>query len=392
MGSLSGGGEGSGCDLLLLMFSLTADENVVALDGFDVSGLTVDLNVFYAEWPVPRGLDDGLRLRVGEDDCRFVIDMRIQVGFDLLRHGGDGEWALVVHQPRHQICAVAAEIEESATAVELRIGEPRQKLGADADLRGSLVTVTRDELAHVADGVLVQQIVRGAIARVPGGLVVDHDLNVSFAGGLFDGASVGDGDGERLFHHHVDFVAGADFNDAAMVECGGVGENHLRMSFGEHVVEVGVEQGFVELVLIGHAGGEGLVGFGDTDDFNSRIVLVGLQESEDVAVSQAGDGDPKGSRLGVGSRHGEEQRQEEHGAKARRSESGSFVSIRKSDVVCRQWLAAIFNCGVVRLENLWRISDFLLSGRKQVLSDREESTAEARPKEMGASCRVRREI
>jgi len=28
------------------------------------------------------------------------------------------------------------------------------------------------------------------------------------------------------------------------------------------------------------------------------------------------------------------------------------------------------------------MSDFLLSGRKQVVSDREESTAEARPKEM----------
>src|SRR5271155_3062080 len=55
-------GERSGRDLLLLMVSLTADENGVALNRLDVSGLTVDLNVLHAEWPVPRGLDDGLRL------------------------------------------------------------------------------------------------------------------------------------------------------------------------------------------------------------------------------------------------------------------------------------------------------------------------------------------
>jgi hypothetical protein len=106
-------------------------------------------------------------------------------------------------------------------------------------------------------------------------------------------------------------VARANFDDAPMIECGGVGENHLGMSLGEHVVEVGVEQSLVELVLIGHPRGESLVRFGETDNLNSRIVLVGLQETKNMAVGQTGDGDTQGSRLGVGSWRGEEQRNHE---------------------------------------------------------------------------------
>jgi hypothetical protein len=40
-------------------------------------------------------------------------------------------------------------------------------------------------------------------------------------------------------------------------------------------------------------------------------------------------------------------------------------------------LRRFLNVGLSRLEIWWRISDSLLSGRMQVLSDREESTAEA---------------
>src|SRR5580658_9899159 len=48
-------------------------------------------------------------------------------------------------------------------------------------------------------------------------------------------------------------------------------------------------------------------------------------------------------------------------------------------------LRRFLNMGLSRLENWWRISDFLLSGRKQVVSDREESTAEGRSSQRNLS-------
>ena len=46
------------------------------------AALAVDLEVLAAERPVPRRLDDPLRLRVLDQDRRLVVHLRIDVGLD----------------------------------------------------------------------------------------------------------------------------------------------------------------------------------------------------------------------------------------------------------------------------------------------------------------------
>ena len=132
-----------------------AHANVIALYGDHISCLSVDLHVFAVEGPVPRGLHDGLRFGIGQDDSGFVVDMRINFWFDLLRDGSHGFRALAVHQPGHEIGAVAAEVEESASAIQFGIGEPAQKFRTDADFFGTAVTVVNDDFADVTERVFV---------------------------------------------------------------------------------------------------------------------------------------------------------------------------------------------------------------------------------------------
>ena len=101
-----------------------ADADVVGSNRDDRASAAVNFHIFSAEGPIPRSLQDGLRFGVGEDDGGFVVDVWVNVRLDLLRNCCDGKWALAVHEPGHQIGAVAAEIEERAGAVEFCIGEP----------------------------------------------------------------------------------------------------------------------------------------------------------------------------------------------------------------------------------------------------------------------------
>ena len=101
-------------------------------------------------------------------------------GLMVLRHGGDRERPLVVHQPRHQVGAVAAEIEQRPAAVLHRVGEPVEELRLDVDLLRALVAVHRHHLADLAAGLLLlQQRPDRAVARIPGRLVVDDDVDAA---------------------------------------------------------------------------------------------------------------------------------------------------------------------------------------------------------------------
>src|SRR5262249_26510784 len=43
----------------------------------NVAGLTIDFYVFAIEGPVPGGLQNGLRLRIGDDDCGFIFNFGV---------------------------------------------------------------------------------------------------------------------------------------------------------------------------------------------------------------------------------------------------------------------------------------------------------------------------
>ena len=110
-------------------------------------------------------------------------------------------------------------------------------------------------------------------------------------GSALDSAGIFIADGQRLFHHHRDFVFGADFDGAAMVISVGVDEDSLRMRSVEHFVEVGVIETGVEMKIRSVTVEEFAVRFGDANDFNVVAIFDALEESVGVSVGHAGDGD-----------------------------------------------------------------------------------------------------
>src|ERR1700674_2354963 len=124
----------------------------------------------------------------------------------MLSDCGHGVWPAAIHQPGHQVGAIAPEIEERTVATELGIVKPGKKLGRHVDFCGALMTVVNDDFAYIADRVLVDEIVSGVIAAIPSGLVVDEHGDFGGACGTLDGAAVFDTYGERFFHHHWDAV------------------------------------------------------------------------------------------------------------------------------------------------------------------------------------------
>ena len=289
-----GGGEGWRGLVGFGWLAFVADAKVVGAYGDGIAGDAVDFHVFAGEAPIPGGHEDGLGFGVAQDDRAVVVDARVDVGFVGLADGGDAQGGLAVHEDGHEIGAVAAEVEEGAGAVLGRVGEPGEPFGADADLLGTFVAVVDDDFAEVAELAGVGLIDGVGVAGVPGGLVVDEDVDVVLAGGLLDGEGVAEGGCERLFDHGGDAVMGGEIDDAAVIADGGVDENGVRVLAGEHLFGVGVEELGVEVVAGGVAGGEGGVGLDDGDETGVAVGGEGVEESADVAVNQADDGDADG--------------------------------------------------------------------------------------------------
>ena len=167
-----------------------ADAHAVAAGGDGVGVLGVDLEILAAERPVPRRLRDALRARVLDEDRRLVVDVRIDRRLEALRHRGHRDRPLAVHQPRHQVGAVAAEVEQGAGAVLHRVAQPGEELGLDVDLLRALVAVHHHHLAQRAAGLLLlQQLPDRLVARIPGGLVVGDDVDAALGRGPLDGAA-----------------------------------------------------------------------------------------------------------------------------------------------------------------------------------------------------------
>ena len=121
----------------------------------------------------------------------------VLLGLEALGDGGDGEWGLAVHHPRHQVGAVAAEVGECAVAVLLRVSEPREELGLYADLLRALMPVADDGLDDRAERVVLQQVVGLGVAGVPGSFKVDEDVDLRLLGDALhrEGVRIGDGKG-----------------------------------------------------------------------------------------------------------------------------------------------------------------------------------------------------
>src|SRR5258708_9755074 len=175
------------------------------------------------------------------------------------------------------------------------MGEPAKKFRADADFLRPVVAIVDDDFANAAEGVLMDEIVGGAIAAVPRGLVIHDDLNVTLLSGGLNGAGVFHADRERFFHHHGHAVAGAGSNRLAMIAGVAVHQRCLRMSALKHFVGAGEKQFGIHTVFLCVIGRELLIAFGDADELDVGTMQALLKEAFYVSVDQADDYDFEGS-------------------------------------------------------------------------------------------------
>jgi hypothetical protein len=91
----------------------------------------------------------------------------------------------------------------------------------------------------------------------------------------------------------VNAASGAGFDYAAMVISIRVYEDGLRVGSFEHFVQICKEQIPAEVIARRVLRSEGLVRFGNANDFNLRAVKRMIEKSLDVSVDEANDGDTK---------------------------------------------------------------------------------------------------
>src|SRR5580658_1150749 len=103
------------------------------------------------------------------------------------------------------------------------------------------MSVVDHDFSDVADGVVVDEIVGGAIAAVPGRFVVYEDLDFSTLSGGLHSSGIFVAHGKRLLHHYRNAMAGAGFDYTAMIECIRIDEHRLRLGLLDHLVDAGEE-------------------------------------------------------------------------------------------------------------------------------------------------------
>jgi len=206
---------------------------VVAVQGDDGTGLAIDLQVFAGVGPVPGSFDDALGLGVSEQDGDVVFHVRVHVGLDVQSTGRHRERPRALHQPRHEVGAVAAEVWQGPAAVLHGVGEPVQKFRVHPDFFWPLVAVVGHHFADVAEGVVfVHQLVGPPVGAVPRGFVIGEQVDAVLAsqGGHLLGMVEAHGQG--FLHHHVDALRRAGLHHGQVLIDAAERRDRLGLSFG----------------------------------------------------------------------------------------------------------------------------------------------------------------
>ena len=251
---------------------------------------------------------------VGEDDGAVVVNVRVDLRLKVESDGGDGKGKLAVHDPGGEIDAVAAEVEESTSAILFGVGEPVEKLWTDTDFFGTAVSIVDNELAKWANFSFSEHIGGGSVGVVPGGLVVGEDGDAVLLREMLDGECVFDGGGERLFYHGCDVQRCGLFDGSAMSGDGGVDEDGLGVGASEHGRFGGEEEVCWEvgalLVMVAESG----VRFGDADELDLGMRREDVEKALNMTVDEADDGySDWGGLCGGGVRSNEDGCEERRG-------------------------------------------------------------------------------
>jgi len=253
-----------------------------------VAGSSEYFPVFDTEGPVPGGFDDAGSVGIFEEDGGVVFYFWIDGGFDMVDEGGDRDGGLAVHEPGHEVSAVAAEVAECAAAVQDGVGEPVQEVGAAADLFWAFVAIMGDHFPGGADSLGVHHFEYLLVGIVPGGFVVGEHLDMVLAGEACDAVGVADGGGEWFLDHDGDAEGCAGLYHTKVLGDGVIGEDCVGMSVRNEGRQVIIEEGVGELVGSFVAGYELGIGFCDADD-DDLTVLELMHYIMNMVVGQAGD-------------------------------------------------------------------------------------------------------
>src|SRR5580698_6009448 len=99
-----------------------------------------------------------------KNDGGVVIDPRIDLRLVVIDDGGHGDGRFAVHEPGHQVDAVAAEVIKGAGAVLSGIGKPLEEVGADTDFFGAVVAIVDNNATHFAEAIFVNLVIGGLVA------------------------------------------------------------------------------------------------------------------------------------------------------------------------------------------------------------------------------------
>lgn len=222
-----------------------------------VAGCAEHFPIFNTEGPVPGGFDNAGGGGIFEHDSGVVVDFRIDIGLDLMHDGGDGDGCLVVHQPGHEVSAIAAKIAAGAAAIFYRIGQPVEEIRAAADFFGSLVAVVDDHFAGVADGVLLVDHFKDLLVRVvPGRFVVGEHLDMVLFSEGGDAIRVFHGSCEGFLDHDGDAFGGAGLDDAEVFGDRVVCEDSIGVGMVDEIGQTIIEKGIGQLIIFLIAGDE----------------------------------------------------------------------------------------------------------------------------------------
>ena len=143
-------------------------------------------------------------------------------------------------------------------------------------------------------------VVGGLVAGIPGGFVIDQDMDAVFTGDFTDGQGVVERDGQRFFNHDGDPVLRGDFDSGSVPGDGGVDQDGLGMGLFDHIGFLAIEEGRGKRVFLLILREKGGVVVGDADQFHVGVVGQVSKKAFNVAMDQSDDGYAEGSGTGLG--------------------------------------------------------------------------------------------
>src|SRR5690606_35312462 len=145
-------GSKPGCQPKTLFFIIALqprpDGQIVGCN--DITMLAIHFHVFTAKGPIPRSLNDSLRLGIMKDYGCLIIHFWINIMLKLLKHRGDSGWLFTIHEPGKYICAVASKVYHSSATITYRVREPFQKLLVNPNLHRPLMAVMYHHFTHLS--------------------------------------------------------------------------------------------------------------------------------------------------------------------------------------------------------------------------------------------------